>query len=137
MNESDKIERDAEEPTIVNRPTVGMILFLLFGPIVWAIHFSIVYSSQSTLCAAADHLDFHPNSAIAAIIFMVSICAVATLVWAISLPSRLAAALGVDLAARRASFYSSVMTLLAWLSVFGIAALALSAFLVDPCAPLR
>jgi hypothetical protein len=32
------------------RSAVGTLVFLALGPIVWALHFTLVYASQSTMC---------------------------------------------------------------------------------------
>ncbi|SCY09732.1 hypothetical protein SAMN05216420_102287 [Nitrosospira sp. Nl5] len=34
-----------------NRQGMGTLVFILFGPIVWAVHLTLIYGSQSSLCA--------------------------------------------------------------------------------------
>lgn len=114
---------------------IGTLAYVLFGPLVWAIHIVVIYGGQSMLCAAAGILD--PSAAVRSLVALASVLALTIVA---------AATLGADRAASMMGAASSmpplqqfqrrVMRLLAVLSLFGIGASAVAAAM-PVCAALR
>ena len=112
---------------------VGAVLYMLLGPIVWAVHLAIIYGSHAVLCArdwADGPLDARVIIAIATGIGL-----------AITIPATLAGwhwsrATNRDTEGASA-FQHSVMSLLALLAAIGIAYGGATPLFVTTCLQLR
>jgi hypothetical protein len=113
------------------RRLVGTVLYLLLGPIVWAGHLTIIYSTHAVLCVrglADGPLDVRAIIAVATgVALMVSIAAAVT-GWA---RWRNRKTEGVS------AFQHGVMGLLALLATIGVAFGGATALFVTPCLQLR
>jgi hypothetical protein len=118
MAESDKSGQSPER-------AVWAIVYPLLGPILWLIHFTVVYALQSTLCVVASPIH---------------LVLIATLIVTVLALIALAAALGRAGKNDRQSsrpFLRQTMRLLALLSAVSIIWTCLAALFLHPCAPLR
>jgi hypothetical protein len=114
----------------------GTILFILFGPIVWALHFGLSYAGHAGLCAAGDRLPLGP-SALPLLLGTVTAIAAALIAAGLIAPRLLRTPLGAPREGETAAFVTTLMRLLAGLSLFGVAFMALTMLLLPLCAPLR
>jgi hypothetical protein len=111
---------------------VGTILYLLLGPIVWAVHFTIIYSTHALLCErglAGGPLDARLIIAVATGIGLVISIAATLAGWRSRRANR--DTQGVS------AFQRDVMSLLALLATIGIAFGGATALFVTPCLLLR
>ncbi|MDN5751791.1 MAG: hypothetical protein L0H15_00730 [Nitrosospira sp.] len=122
-----------------NRQGIGTLLFILTGPIVWAAHLALIYSSQSSLCS------FDPGEggaggrdAIAAIILAVTAVGVAA-VGSSAFRARSAHGLTAraDLPAETITFIVTIMRVLAALSILAMLYAGLGVVFLPACDSLR
>ena len=104
---------------------VWVIVYLLLGPILWLIHFTVVYALQSTLCVVAS-----PTRLVLIATLIVTALALTALAAALRKAGR-----GDQPSSR--PFLRQTMRLLALLSAVGIIWTCLAALLLHPCAALR
>lgn len=110
-------------------PTItGTLAFMLLGPILWALHLTAIYGSQSLLCARgmAGPVPDLIFAATAVTLGLMAVCLLA--------PERLRAAMRASgWPPEQQYFHERVAMLLHILSAFGVAAAGAGAFLVGPC----
>jgi hypothetical protein len=112
----------------------SLFFHLLFGPLVWAVHLTIVYATHTIACArgsvlrAAFGVDL-TQAAVAA----VTVAALALLTAAVVRQRRRCAAAPSTESEPLASFTNSVMMMLVALSAVGIAWAGLTALIVPSC----
>lgn len=99
------------------RIEIGGILFLLAGPILWALHFLAIYGAQSTLCALGEPGLGILNSVNVAIIGA-TVVGVTVLGWLVIAPNALQRMMSD--AQSSDTFIISVMRLLTLLSIVAI-----------------
>jgi hypothetical protein len=110
------------------------IVHLLLGPLVWLLHFTVVYALQSTLCAlyAPVHgrIALVPLGVVVVTAFALAVLAAA--MWLIPAPrgSR-AERLALN------AFLHDAMWFLCLMGAVGIIWTCFAALLLHPCAPLR
>jgi hypothetical protein len=125
-----RTSRKDTEPA--GRPAASTIIYVLIGPIVWALHFFALYGPQSMLCARGL------PEAVPPIVAVATLAAAATLLFAIWRPGRLARLMRADgWPQAPQQFLRHVMQALAVLSLFAVAAAAAVALFVPSCAALR
>lgn len=122
-----------------NYQGIGTLIFILLGPIVWAVHLTLIYGSQSTLCAFNPGEDRSGgNDTIVAIILAATIACVAVVGF-----SAVRASFVHALIARAAppveqvGFIMTIMRVLAGLSILAMFYAGLSVFILPACDPLR
>jgi hypothetical protein len=106
-------------------PLARTMLAMLFGPIVWALHFTVLYGTHTIVCARATTGDAATITALAA-----SVVAVALLLAGAFAVYRRRATQHASATTR---FCRDVMLLLALLSACGVAWAGATALLVAPC----
>jgi hypothetical protein len=110
----------------------GTILLLIAGPILWALHFAILYFVQSMLCAHRVATALVPGFVMAA-----TLIALAVVTIAIVAPGTLARLLGADdWPGSERSLHARVTRGLAILSAAGIAWAGATALIIPACAML-
>ena len=122
-----------------NRQGIGTLIFILLGPIVWAVHLTLIYGSQSSLCA------FHlgedrsgGNSGVIAIILLVTIVSIATVGFSAVRASFVHALIAQGTPpAEQAKFIVTIMRVLAGLSILAMFYGGLGAVFLPACDPLR
>lgn len=127
------MKRDMKRTNGSGRSTAGTILYVVLGPITWAAHFSVLYFSQSMLCAHSEG-----ESLVPAIIGVATVVALVPLGAAVIAPrsiARWAGALGPT--EEESRFHARLMTTLALLSAAAILWAGLTVFLIPSCLPLR
>lgn len=108
------------------------MVFILFGPIVWALHFLAVYGSQSLLCARAMPESVPP------IVSIATVASLAVLVGAMSAPGALARVMrSGHWPEPHQTFISSVMLTLVALSLLGVAWAGGTMLILPSCSVLR
>ncbi len=134
MNGTEHPASQSREP----RPAVRTLLYLLFGPIVWAAHLTVIYGAQSVVCA----LSTSPPRTGASIDSVHTIVLIAT----IAALSALAAGWlrlgnpggsmseGIE---DRNHFLESVMHVLVGLSALGVLGAGAAALVLPSCPALR
>ncbi|MGD9617478.1 MAG: hypothetical protein AB7H90_23180 [Alphaproteobacteria bacterium] len=113
------------------RTLTGAALYLLLGPIVWAVHLTIIYSTHAVLCArgwAGGALDIRVIIAVTTGIALAISVAATIAGWRWSCGSNRE---GVS------AFQHGVMSLLALLATIGIVYGGATALFVSPCLLLR
>lgn len=118
---------------------VGTIVFLLFGPIVWAGHFAFCYGMQSVACTLASVGQGGSIPVrIDGLIWLATLAAAGLIVAALLARRALASLLRADVwSASQSAFQRRTMSWLATLSLFAVIALAVGTLLIDSCALLR
>lgn len=124
--------------TVRRGSTVGTILFMLLGPIVWAAQFTALYFSQSVLCqigtVKADAIGDTINLAI----WLVTVAAASLIAAALLVPTRFEALLGADAwQTEQRDFHRRTMAVLSIMALLAIAAGASGTMLIDECGALR
>lgn len=116
----------------VGRSTAATVVFILFGPIVWALHLLVIYGSQSVLCARGG------TASISTIIGVATLVSIAALCTAAMAPGALAGALRVGPGpGSQQAFINGVAVTLAILSLFGVVWAAATIFILPSCLSLR
>ena len=106
------------------------VLYLTFGPIVWAIHLTFVYGTHTLVCTQTTSGGAGATFAVLA-------------VTALALVAIFAALAASAAAQRRAgedsplAFYHRATTWLIWLSAFGVACAGATSLVIEPCLALR
>ncbi|MEX2628968.1 MAG: hypothetical protein WD341_03445 [Tistlia sp.] len=122
----------SERPTPPGRPAAGTIFYLLFGPIVWSLHFLAIYGPQSLLCARGL-----PEAVGPTLMGATLVCGLALLA-AILAPERLARLMkAAHWPAERQAFLDTVMRALAGLSLFAVLAGGAGGLILPACPGLR
>jgi hypothetical protein len=117
--------------------TVGTIIYILFGPIVWAVHLLLIYGFQSAGCALTGYsrdLAFYGTWGIV----LITAIAALKLGFAAVRPNLLERSLGADVwTGNLRAGNRAMMRLLAGLSIYAILASGLAPLIVPICASLR
>lgn len=120
-----------------HRPAIGTILYMLFGPLVWAAHLMLIYGPQSIACGFYSSprppllpgLDLVQTAIAAASVISLAIVAVPFVAGLQRRPPTREDDLD--------AFLGSTMRLLAVLSALGIAAAGATALVLPTCLALR
>ena len=116
--------------------TARTTLFVLFGPIVWAVHFLIAYGGHAALCAAGDRLPFAGRETLPWLLGTATAAALLLVAAALIRPGLLRRMLGAgSVLAEETMFLTRVMRALGALSFFGVAWAGLAMLIVPLCAP--
>ncbi|HJT50980.1 MAG TPA: hypothetical protein VJ734_03480 [Nitrosospira sp.] len=122
-----------------NRQGIGTLIFILVGPIVWAVHLTLIYGSQSSLCAFNLGEDRSGgNSTVVAIILIATAVFIATVGF-----SAVRANFVHTLIARTApsaeqvGFIVTIMRILAGLSILAMLYGGIGAVILPACDQLR
>lgn len=120
----------------MTRPSsIGTLAYMLLGPIVWAVHSTVIYSAQSMLCAAAGAWD--PSEMVRIVVAATTVLAFAIVATATLKADRTGDMIGAaSPSPALRHFQRRVMRLLAIMSLFGIGASAAAATL-PVCVALR
>lgn len=116
------------------------LLYLLFGPLIWAAHMFLVYALQSALCAfRITGLTNVSPLLIQAVVGVVTALAAAALVLALARTQNSARWFRAAdfLEGKNGPFMIGVMRLLAVLSLTGVLWAGAAVLLLQPCAQLR
>lgn len=116
------------------RQMIGSILFLIAGPILWAINLTVIYGAQSSLCAFRAL----PENVIAAIVVVTTLALMATagafIVWP-QIVFRLL--VGAAPPTDQWPFLNGTMRILAALSALAMLYFATASLTMPACAALR
>lgn len=118
---------------------MGTLVFILVGPLVWTLHLTVIYGSQSLLCALNPGEDRSMgNAAVVAIILVATAAFVAVAGFSVARPSFVHALIArADLPADQAGFIVTIMRVLAWLSILAMLYAGLGAVMLPACDQLR
>ena len=115
------------------RSTVGTLVYLLIGPVIWAAHFMTVYAAQGWLCAIGAAQD-----RIIAAVFALTLPPLLALAAALFMPAGLARLLRAsDWGEETQHFLAGAMRLLSLLSLLAVLYFATAAALLPACPALR
>jgi hypothetical protein len=111
---------------------MGIVLTVLFGPLVWAAHLLVLYGTHAVVCAGAGRTAGTTESLVAV---FVSATAFALVLVALPLiaPRRLAGLLGRGYAEEEDRFLLSLTRWLAGLSLTAVVANGIALLIVPPC----
>jgi hypothetical protein len=113
----------------------GMLIYLALGPIIWALHLTLVYGAHTLLCARGIASGAQGPWVATAIVVVATVVALGLLVVATRRlwknPRRRGPAAGA------LSFYDAVMLLLLLLSAVAVIWAGATSLIVSPCAALR
>jgi hypothetical protein len=116
----------------------GTIVYVLLGPIVWAIHFGAIYFFQSLMCAREIAFDTVGNLDGQLMIVAATVAALAIVAAFVLAPERVAVAVkAASAGSDQRAFQTRLMRLLALLSAVGIAFAGWAAILIPSCPALR
>lgn len=111
--------------------TAGTFVFVLLGPIVWALHLAVVYGMQISCAAAASRPSIGETLALAVLgATAAALAFLAVAAWRSHAAARM-------LRVRASRFLERVMRLLILLSVVGIAWVGTAALVLPACLQLR
>lgn len=120
-----------------NRQGIGTLIFILVGPIVWAVHLTLVYGSQSSLCAF-NLEDRGENSAVVAIILLVTTMSIAVVGFSAVRANFIHALITRGIPSTdQVEFIVTIMRVLSGLSILAMFYAGLSAVFLPACHPLR
>lgn len=127
MNERENRLRPGPRPSVP-----GTLACLLFGPILWAVQFTVVYASHTLVCsqggsAPAGH----------GIVIGTSVALAAAIIAFLLLPERFARGLGLPPGMDSRSTYLRIARVGAVLGLVAIVWTGLTAVIVDACAQAR
>lgn len=132
-------EQSGGSPPVETYSSVGTITYILIGPLAWALHLTVIYGSQSTLCTFVPPqpviFDLGLVEIIVTIASVVTALAPALLLWRSAATKRVLNAPGAE--SPDASFHDALARLLGLLSIIGIVWAGLIVALLPPCAALR
>lgn len=121
-----------------NRQDMGTLVFILTGPIVWALHLTLVYASQSSLCAFNAGESAAGKSIVVAIILAATVLCIAAAGYSAARPGVVHALIArAALPAEQAGFIVAVMRILAWLSMLAMLYAGMGAVMLPACEQLR
>ena len=115
------------------------IVFMLLGPITWAVHFLVIYGGQASACAlqVSGSLELQ-EVYVALFVIVVTALFGAQLGFFAWRPAAAARLLHFDADEEESQAFSTkVMQALALLSLFGVVGSGAAAFMVDACAAIR
>lgn len=119
-------------------PVLGTILFLLFGPLIWAVHLFTVYAGHASLCEAGDRLPLLDADALPWLLGGATAAALLILALGSVRPAIVRRLLRATSPAHdEMAFTTSVMRMLAALSALGVVFAGVAILLVPLCAQLR
>ena len=126
-----------QEARAEQRSATGAFLYMLVGPIAWALHLATIYGAHALACArpVAGATEADPARLIVLVATCVLIAALAAALRFRHATARLFRAAGGDEAQR--AFQLRVMTVLALLSALAIAWAGATALVVPACLALR
>jgi hypothetical protein len=124
-----------KQPASHSYSIVPALLFMLWGPILWAMHLLLTYGPQSALCAAGEG---GLAQLIPALVLGATAVFAVLLVTGFAWPKAVASLLRLDpLSHAQWPFMDSVSRNLVALSFAGVVFNGMAALLIDPCAQLR
>jgi hypothetical protein len=121
---------------MIRSEIVGTLLFILFGPIVWALHLGISYAAHAALCAAGDRLPL-AQSDLPWLLGATTIGSLLFIALAVLAPAVIRRTLGAVRDEEEAWFATALMRGLGLLSLAGVVYFGLSMMIVPLCLPLR
>jgi hypothetical protein len=111
---------------------MGIVVAVLFGPLVWAAHLAVLYGSHASVCAAAGRAD----ASLGPLIPVFALATALALILAslpLAFPKGFSALLFVGKSEVETRFVLSLMRWLSGLSLVAVAANGLAILLVPPC----
>lgn len=109
---------------------MGIVVAVLFGPLVWAAHFAVLYGSHASICAAAGRTGASPDLLVPVLALATAI-ALAAASLPLAFPKRFGALLIGETSQDR--FVLSLMRWLAGLAVAAVIANGIAVLIVPPC----
>ena len=128
-----------DDRKVAHGSTVGTMAYILAGPLVWALHFTVLYAVQSSACVLAATGRLASTSPwVGTTIVVATLIACAILLAAMAAPVRFRRLTRSDAwALETLRFQTGVMRVLAALSLFAVVAAALTLLMLPTCLPLR
>jgi hypothetical protein len=122
------------DDTKSSRQMIGTLVFILIGPILWALHLTVTYGAQSSLCA----FDAASETFITGMIIGSAAVFIGLIVLAM-LQERSCFALltGTSPSKEQWPFLKTLMKLLGALSILGMVYFSLASLILPACAQLR
>ncbi len=110
------MRRDSRQIDDDRKPsTAGTLLFILFGPLIWAAHFTLSYGSHTLLCRLEAQAD-----RAAVFVIVTTAVAVAILSWFVIRSDAFSRYFGISAREERARAVMVIAALLAGLSIIGV-----------------
>ena len=122
-----------------NLQGMGTLVFILVGPIVWSVHLTVIYGSQSLLCALNLSEDRSAGNAVVVTIILVATAVCIAAVGFSAVRTRFVHALIArgDPPADQMGFIVTIMRVLAGLSILAMFYVGLGAVILPACDQLR
>jgi hypothetical protein len=115
---------------------VGTLIYIHFGPIVWALHLGFSYALHAAICEAGERLPLSPT-ALPWLLGAGTAAAGLAVIVGLLFPDLVGTPLHAARAGQTGAFVTSLMRFLALLSLFGVGYFGLSMLMVPICLPLR
>jgi hypothetical protein len=109
---------------------MGIVLAVLFGPLVWAAHLLVLYGTHAVACAGGTA---GTTESLVAVLVLATALALVLVVLPLIVPRRLAGLLGRGHAEEEDRFLLSLMRWLAGLSLAAVVANGIAILIVPPC----
>jgi hypothetical protein len=114
------------------RSGIGTVVYMVLGLIIWAAHLTVIYASQSALCARGI------AGMVPYVVAAATVVALAVLATLVAMPRRFAALIGAaNWEEAQQRFCDRLAVALAGLSLFAVAAEGAAILFVSTCATLR
>lgn len=125
--------------TSSNRQMIGTLIFIMTGPILWAAQLTLIYGSQSSLCAFGVGVGSGGNNPLAAgaVIGATVLCMILAGVALARPEASFGLITGVTTPGDQWRFLRAVMRILTGLSLLAMLYAGLGAVLLPACAQLR
>jgi hypothetical protein len=111
---------------------MGIVLAVLFGPLVWAGHLLVLYGTHAVVCAVVGSTA-GTTASLVAVFVPATAFALVLVALPLIVPRRLAGLLGRSHAEEEDRFLLSLMRWLAGLSLTGVVANGIALLIVPPC----
>lgn len=117
---------------------VGTMLFVLYGPLIWALHFLVVYGGHASLCAVGVEAGIMGQPVQLVLVWTATLLALAAIAAGLFWPRQVQGVLhAVSLVEIDNRLLVRIMRLLALLSFLAVVFAGLASLIVPFCAQLR
>jgi hypothetical protein len=111
---------------------MGIFFAVLYGPLIWAAHFTVLYGAHASVCAAASRVGGPPDW-ILPMLALATLIALALVSLPFAFPRRFAGFMSARAPEDESRFLVMLMRWLAALSLVALVANSIALLIVPPC----
>lgn len=117
---------------------VEILIYLLIGPLVWAAHLMVIYSTTTLICALGQRSNWGAAGTVSAVVIAATAVALAIVAVSTARPRQARSLLGVkNTSDSMTAFLDRAMRILGALSLVAIFWAGATVIVVTPCVQLR